>query len=191
MFTGWLDQKRDLAALRSHLGAGTPTRSRTTMGPAYIASGAGPRAPPAEPRGLAGPAQQGQLRAVGGAGCRARAGAAPAADRRAADGPIVQFAFVGIVFAAGTWHWSDAPWSHFFAAFLAVAVYAARFAPVRLTTASAPSAGVALALLSLTRSLEFVACSAWGIALAGLAALRDGARTLRMGTSCPAWLPSR
>ena len=48
-----------------------------------------------------------------------------------------QFAFVGLVFAAGTWHWSDVPWSHFFAAFLAVAVYAVRFAPARLTVASA------------------------------------------------------
>ena len=31
-----------------------------------------------------------------------------------------QFVLVGFVFAAGTWHWSDVPWSHFFAAFLAV-----------------------------------------------------------------------
>ena len=108
--------------------------------------------------------------------------------RQLADAPPMvtiggQFAFVGLVFAAGTWHWSDVPWSHFFAAFLAVAVYAVRFAPARLTTASAACAGVALALLSLTRSFEFVALVlAWGIALVGLTALRlTGPRTLRIG----------
>ena len=108
--------------------------------------------------------------------------------RQLADAPPMvtiggQFAFVGLVFAAGTWHWSDVPWSHFFAAFLAVSVYAVRFAPARLTVASAACAGVALALLSLTRSFEFVALVlAWGIALVGLTALRlAGPRTLRIG----------
>ena len=93
-----------------------------------------------------------------------------------------QFAFVGLVFAAGTWHWSDVPWSHFFAAFLAVAVYALRFAPARLTVLSAAGVGVALALLSLTRSFEFGALVlAWGIAFGGLAVLRlTGARTVRV-----------
>jgi hypothetical protein len=92
-----------------------------------------------------------------------------------------QFAFVGLVFAAGTWHWSDVPWSHFLAAFLAVAVYAVRFVPARLTVASAAGLGVVLALLSLTRSFEFVALVlAWGIAYVGLAALRlSGPRTVR------------
>ena len=42
-----------------------------------------------------------------------------------------QLGFVALVFAAGTWYWSDVPWSHFFAAFLGVAVFAVRFAPVR------------------------------------------------------------
>ena len=35
-----------------------------------------------------------------------------------------QLLFLALVFAAGTWHWSDVPWSHFFAAFLAVTLYA-------------------------------------------------------------------
>ena len=66
-------------------------------------------------------------------------------------------------------------------AFLAVAVYAVRFAPARLTIVSAAGIGVVLALLSLTRSFEFVALVlAWGIAYAGLTALRlSGPRTVR------------
>ncbi len=94
-----------------------------------------------------------------------------------------QVALVGLVFAAGTWHWSDVPWSHFFAAFLAVAVYAARFVPVRTTIASAAATGAALSLLSLTRSFELVAVLlAWGFALVALAALRlSGPRVLRLG----------
>ncbi len=46
-----------------------------------------------------------------------------------------------LVFAAGTWHWSDVPWSHFFAAFLAVGLYAARFVPPSATVASAGVVG--------------------------------------------------
>ena len=93
-----------------------------------------------------------------------------------------QFAFVGLFFAAGTWHWSDVPWSHFFAALLAVAVYATRFAPPRLTLATAGATGALLGLLSLTRSFEFVAVVlAWGVAAVVLAVLRLASpRTLRL-----------
>ncbi len=41
MFESWFDQKRDLAALRSVLADGVPTRSRdNVIGPAYIGAAA-------------------------------------------------------------------------------------------------------------------------------------------------------
>ena len=69
MFAGWLDQKRDLAALRSVISVGhADAIAHNGIGPAYIARSADrPRDSPAEPGGLARPAHEGQLRAVGGA----------------------------------------------------------------------------------------------------------------------------
>ena len=90
-----------------------------------------------------------------------------------------QLAFAALVFSAGTWHWSDVPWSHFFAAFLAVTLYAVRFAPSRLTVVHAGVIGVVLAMLALTRSFELAALIlAWGVAFVVLAVLRlSGPRT--------------
>jgi hypothetical protein len=86
-----------------------------------------------------------------------------------------QLLFVALVFATGTWHWSDVPWTHFLAAFLAVALYAVRFAPVRFTPVHAGAAGVVVALLSLTRSFELAALiMAYGLGLLLLAVLRLG-----------------
>ena len=91
--------------------------------------------------------------------------------------PIVsiaaQFSLAAMVFAAGTWHWSDVPWSHFFAMALVVAVYAARFTPLRLRLGHAVLIGLLLALLYLTRSFEFAAVIlAWLAAAAIVVALR-------------------
>jgi hypothetical protein len=84
-----------------------------------------------------------------------------------------QVAFTVLVFAAGTWHWSDVPWSHFYAALLAVGFYALRFGPGRSSTLSLSLAGAVLALLALTRSFEFMAVvAAWALALGVLALLR-------------------
>ena len=186
MFAGWADQRRDLAALRSVISVGhADAIAHNGIGPAYIAAARMVheilRLSPEDSLVLLTRGSYALSVALGVVLVRALL-------RQLADAPPMvtiggQFAFVGLVFAAGTWHWSDVPWSHFFAAFLAVSVYAVRFAPARLTVASAACAGVALALLSLTRSFEFVALVlAWGIALVGLTALRlAGPRTLRIG----------
>ena len=98
-------------------------------------------------------------------------------------------AFTALVFAAGTWHWSDVPWSHFYAALLAVGFYALRFGPARSSTLSFSLAGAVLALLALTRSFEFMAVvAAWLLAVGVLFALRvhtpqrPSARKLAFGT---------
>ena len=100
-----------------------------------------------------------------------------------------QVAFTALVFAAGTWHWSDIPWSHFYAALLAVGFYALRFGPARSSTLSFSLAGAVLALLALTRSFEFMAVvAAWLLAVGVLFALRvhtpqrPSARKLAFGT---------
>ena len=185
MFAGWADQKRDLAALRSVIAIGhADAIAHNGIGPAYIAAAAARstrsvRLSPEDSLVLLTRVSYVLAVALGVVLVRVLL-------RQLTDAPPMvtigaQFAFVGLVFAAGTWHWSDVPWSHFFAAFLAVAVYALRFAPARLTVLSAAGAGVALALLSLTRSFEFGALVlAWGIAFGGLAVLRlTGARTVR------------
>jgi hypothetical protein len=84
-----------------------------------------------------------------------------------------QLVLVGFVVGAGTWHWSDVPWSHFVATFLAVLFLAARYAPARTSTATAALVGAALALLVLTRSFEAAALlAAWGVSLGLVALLR-------------------
>ena len=109
-----------------------------------------------------------------------------------------QIVFTSLVFAAGTWHWSDVPWSHFFAAFLAVGFYALRFAPRALEHAVVSAfAGAVLALLALTRSFEFMAvvvagrsrsacsrCS--GFTLGGAASAELGVRRAARSSSCVA-----
>jgi hypothetical protein len=186
MFRSWADQRRDLAALRSVISVGhAEAIAQNGIGPAYIAAGrmlhdvlglTPEDALVALTRGsyvLAAALGVVLVRVV----VRGLTGAPPMVTLGA------QFAFVGLVFAVGTWHWSDVPWSHFFAAFLAVAVYALRFAPSRLTVASAGALGVAVALLMLTRSFELLAVLlAWGIVAAAFALLRlCGPRTLRLG----------
>jgi hypothetical protein len=84
-----------------------------------------------------------------------------------------QLGFVALVFATGTWWWSDVPWTHFVAAALAAALFAVRFGATRPSTAAAVGAGCLLALLAATRSFEFVALVlAWGLSTLLLAALR-------------------
>ena len=184
MFASWFDQKRDLAALRSVISVGhADAIAQNGIGPAYIAAARvlheTLRLSPEDSLVLLTKGSYALSVALGVVLVRILV-------RQLLDAPPMvtvgaQFAFVGLVFAVGTWHWSDVPWSHFFAAFLAVAVYAVRFVPTRLTIVSAAGAGVVLALLSLTRSFEFVALVlAWGITYAGLAALRlSGPRAVR------------
>ena len=185
MFTGWADQKRDLAALRSVIASGhADAIAHNGIGPAYVAAARliheTVRLSPEDSLVLLTRLSYVLAVALGVVLVRVLLRRLTAAPPMVTIG--AQFAFVGLVFAAGTWHWSDVPWSHFFAAFLAVAVYALRFAPARLTVLSASGAGVALALLSLTRSFEFGALVlAWAIAFGGLAVLRlTGARTVRV-----------
>ena len=86
---------------------------------------------------------------------------------------VSQFAFLAFVFAAGTWYWSDVPWSHFLAAFLAVAVYADAVRERTPSVAAAAATGTVFALLAATRSFEFMAIAlAWGIAALGFGAFR-------------------
>ena len=176
MFDTWFDQGRDLDALTSVLADGRADAiADNLIGPGYIAAAAA-------------------LHWVLGLDARdalvnlnrasyalsivcalvlvrvlvRRFGSAPPLASVAA-----QLVLLGLVFAAGTWHWSDVPWSHFFAAFLAVALYVVRFAPSRPTVATAALTGAVLALLALTRSFELLALVlAWALALGLLALLR-------------------
>jgi hypothetical protein len=165
-----MDQKRDLAALRDVLETGhSATIASNGIGPAYIGAAAAvhhiTRLSPEDSLVLLTRGSYVLAVALGVLLVRALL-------RRLVGAPAMvtigaQLAFVGFVFAAGTWHWSDVPWSHFFAAFLAVAVYAIRFVPRRTTTFWAGVLGSALALLWLTRSFEFAAVLlAWGITAA-------------------------
>jgi hypothetical protein len=184
MFDSWFDQQRDLEALRSVLADGRADAiADNLIGPAYIASAAAVH-------WVFGLSPQDALVALNRASYALSVAAAlmlvrVLLRRFTAAPPLAslagQFVLVALVFAAGTWHWSDVPWSHFFAAFLAVTLYAVRFAPARLTAVSAGLAGVVLALLALTRSFELLSLVlAWGIALVLLAALRlSGPRRVR------------
>jgi hypothetical protein len=186
MFDSWFDQKRDLAALRSVIADGhAQAIADNGIGPAYI--------------GLAALVHDVfRLGAEDALVSLTRASFVLAVAcgvllvrvlvRRLTTAPplvslAAQFAFVGLVFATGTWHWSDVPWSHFVAAFLAVALYAVRFVPARLTIASAVSAGALLSLLWLTRSFELAAVViAWAITVGLLWAVRlRPARVVRLG----------
>jgi hypothetical protein len=184
MFDSWFDQQRDLEALRSVLAEGRADAiADNVIGPAYIAVAA-------LLHDLLGLSPENALVVLTRASyafsvacgillvgvlVRRLVGAPPMASLGA------QFLFVALIFATGTWHWSDVPWSHFFAAFLAVALYAVRFVPVRLTLFHAGAAGVVVALLYLTRSFELAALvAAWAGVFVLLAALRlTGPRTWR------------
>jgi hypothetical protein len=185
MFGSWFDQKRDLAALRSVIADGhAQAIADNGIGPAYI----GLAAIVHDVLGLSPEdalvflTRASFILAVGCGVLLVRA----LVRRLTTAPPLVSLAaqvgFVGLVFATGTWHWSDVPWSHFVAAFLAVALYAVRFVPSRLSIVSALAVGALLALLWLTRSFELAAdVTAWALTLAILWLLRlRPARVVRL-----------
>jgi hypothetical protein len=176
MFDSWFDQQRDLEALRSVLESGSAEAiTDSVIGPAYIAAAALVH----ELFGLS--AEDSLVALTRASYALSVAGGVLLVGvlvRRLTSAPPIvslaaQFTFVALAFAVGTWHWSDVPWSHFFAAFLAVAVYVIRFAPARFGAPHAAAAGAVLALLAATRTFEFGAVVlAWGLAVVVLAALR-------------------
>ena len=184
MFETWLDQKRDLAALQEVLADGRAAAIMSDgIGPAYIAAAAVVH----DVTGL--DAQDAlvlltRVAFVLSVACGVLLVRA-LVRRLVGPPPFVslgaQLVFFALVFAAGTWHWSDVPWSHFFAAFVAVGLYAVRLVPPRLRVITAAGTGAALALLWLTRTFELLAVLvAWALALVVFAVLRLlGPRTLR------------
>ena len=178
MFESWFDQKRDLEALRSVLEEGeSDTVADNAIGPAYVALAA-------LLHDVLGLSPENALVALNRASYAVSVAGGMALVRvivrRLVSAPpaaslAAQFAFVALAFTAGTWYWSDVPWSHFLAACLGVLVYASRFVPERISVAGAGIVGATCALLVLTRSFEAVALLlAWALALAVLAALRIG-----------------
>lgn len=184
MFDSWFDQQRDLEALRSVLADGrSDAIADNVIGPAYIAAAA-------LIHSVLGSSPEDSLVALtrGSYALSVAVGMVlvrVSVRSLASAPPLVtlasQLVFVALVFSAGTWHWSDVPWSHFFAAFLAVALYAIRYAPRGTTRIQAGAVGVVVALLALTRSFELAALvAAWGIALGALSVLRlSGPRAWR------------
>ena len=178
------DQVRDLEALRSVLEDGSAAAiDDNLIGPAYIATAAvihwvGRLSPEDSLIALT---RISYVLSVAGCLVLVRV----LVRRFAAGSPSVslpaQFSFVLLVFVAGTWHWSDVPWSHFYAAALAVAFYLLRLVPARHTLALSAVTGVVLALLALTRSFEFMGVVAgWAIAAGLFAIVRvRGVRTWR------------
>jgi hypothetical protein len=176
MFTSWLDQRRDLEALRSLLATGgADAISSSGIGPAYIGAAAlvheVTRLSPEDSLIVLTRASYALSVAAGLVLVRLLV------SRTAYAPPVVtlaaQLGFAALVFAAGTWYWSDVPWSHFFAMFLAVAVFVVRFAPTRPAVGYAAITGALIALLAATRSFELLALVlAWGIAAVALRALR-------------------
>jgi hypothetical protein len=176
MFDSWLDQERDLEALRSLIAHGhADAIASDGIGPAYIGLAALVhdvlRLSPEDSLVAVTRTSYALSIALGLVLVRVLV------TRWATSPPMIslaaQLVFLAFVFAAGTWYWSDVPWSHFLAMFLAVAVYASRFARTRPSSAAAATTGVALALLAATRSFEFMAVVlAWGIGALGFALLR-------------------
>jgi hypothetical protein len=190
MFASWFDQRRDLEALRALLADGRADAiAENVIGPAYIGAAA-------LVHQVLGLSLEDSLVAVtrtsyvlgvalGLVLVRVLVG------RLVQASPSISLAsqvvFVALVFAAGTWYWSDVPWSHFLAAALAVAVYVARFAPATPTAISAAAVGALLALLAATRTFEALAVVlAWALVATALLLLRSGSgvelRRLLVGT---------
>jgi hypothetical protein len=176
MFLSWADQKRDLAALKALLADGhADTITANAIGPAYIGAAAALHR-------LLGSSPEDSLVVLTRASYAIAVACAlilvgALVRRRTSAPPMVsigaQFSLLAMVFAMGTWHWSDVPWSHFFAMALAVAAYAVRFAPVRIRAGHGVLIGMLLALLYLARSFEFAAVAlAWLIAVAILVVFR-------------------
>jgi hypothetical protein len=159
-FQGWFDQRRDLGALESVIATGRADAvAESGVGPAYIAVAtwihSAVRVVPQDALIVLNRASYILSVAVGMVLVRLlvrRLVAAPAAVSLAA-----QLVFVTIALAAGTWYWSDVPWSHFFAALLGVSFYAARCAWPRVPFVSAIAVGALLTLLALTRTFELAA----------------------------------
>ena len=176
MFESWADQVRDLAALKELLAEGhAATITANAIGPAYIGAAAAVH-------WVFGTSPEDSLVVLTRASYAVSVALALALVgvfvRRLVSGlPMVsigaQFALLALVFAMGTWHWSDVPWSHFLAMALVVAVYAARFIPLHVRPGHAVLIGLLLALLYLTRSFEFAAVMlAWLIGVGIVLALR-------------------
>lgn len=172
MFASWFDQQRDLEVLQSVLADGRAGAIASSgIGPAYIAAAAALHA-------VFGSSPEDALVALTRGsyvlGVAAGLILVRALLRRSWGVPpmasiAAQVVFLALVFAAGTWYWSDVPWSHFFATFLAVAIYVVRFAPARPTVASGALLGALLALLAGTRTFELLAVLlAWGMVSAYL-----------------------
>ena len=184
MFESWFDQKRDLSALQSVLADGRADEIASNgIGPAYIGAAAVVHYVTRleADDALVALTQVAFVLSVAGGVLLVRT-----LVRRLTEAPVLvslgaQIVFVALVFAAGTWHWSDVPWSHFFAAFLAVGIYAARYVPSTATVLSAGVVGAGVSLLWLTRTFELLAVLvAWVGALALFALLRlVGPRTIR------------
>ena len=172
------DQSRDLEALRSVLADGhADAIADNLIGPAYIATAAAihtvARLSPEDSLIVLTRLSYVLAVAVGLILVRVTVRRLTPAPPPASVSLSAQVAFTALVFAAGTWHWSDVPWSHFYAALLAVGFYALRFGPARSSTLSFSLAGAVLALLALTRSFEFMAVvAAWALTLGVLAVLR-------------------
>jgi hypothetical protein len=165
------DQMRDLGALRSVLENGSASAiDDNLIGPAYIAtaavihwvSGLSPE------NSLVALTRVSYVLSIVGCLVLLRV----LVQRFVSGSPSVslpaQFSFVVLVFVAGTWHWSDIPWSHFYAALLAVAFYLLRFVPARHTLVLSALTGVVLAMLALARSFEFMGVVAGWALVAGL-----------------------
>jgi len=160
MLRQWADQMRDLAALKALLADGhSDYITANAIGPAYIGAAAALNR-------LLGLNPEDALVVLTRASYAASVAFAlilvGVFVRRVFDVPpmvsiAAQFSLLALVFAMGTWHWSDVPWSHFFAMALVVAAYAARFTPTRLRAGHAVLIGLLLSLLYLTRSFEFAA----------------------------------
>ena len=176
------DQVRDLEALRSVLENGSAAAiDDNLIGPAYVATAALIHWVSGLSPGDALTALTRLSYVLAVAGCLVLVRVL--VRRLASDSPAVslpaQLSFVVLVFVAGTWHWSDIAWSHFYAAFLAVAFYVLRLLPTRTSLAVSALMGVVLSLLALTRSFELIAVLAgWGLGVGLFALLRIGGKRL-------------
>ena len=180
MFRSWYDQRQDLETLRAVLASGhAPAIDSNILGPAYIAAARLAHT-------VLGLDAEDSLVVLTRSSYALSVALAMllvgALVRGLTEAPplislAAQFSVGALVFAAGTWHWSDVPWSHFFAAFLAVAFYAARFVPDRVGRVSAALLGVVVSLSALTRTFEFAAVLlAWLVGVLFALILRLGPR---------------
>ncbi|HUG64143.1 MAG TPA: hypothetical protein VMK83_02910 [Gaiellaceae bacterium] len=193
MFESWHDQQKFLGALRDVLRDGeSELVADNIIGPAYVAFAAAIH-------GVFGLTPESSLVALNRVAYLVSIAAALVlvrllVSRTLSVTPLVslaaQIGFVALVFATGTWWWSDVPWTHFVATALAVALFAVRFSPTRSSGISAVFCGCLIALLAATRSFEMLALVlAWLIAAIILTALRMlparnvSARHVALGTA--------